>query len=150
MAWLGGFHLVRVPTLMSSSKVEIASRRRRKHAMPYGAAVREDGSVSFRIWAPSAASVQLVVNGNKEAALEMRRVESGYFELLTKDVPVGSQYQYLIDQNLLVPDPASRAQSDDVHGPSVVINPEGFFWQESDWKGRPWEEAIIYELHVGT
>jgi maltooligosyltrehalose trehalohydrolase len=136
---------------MSSSKVEIASRRRRKHAMPYGAAVDEDGTVSFRIWAPSAKTVQLVVNGNRDSGkFEMRPADSGFFELTTKEAQVGSKYQYLIDENLLVPDPASRSQSDDVHGPSVVINPDAYFWQDTNWKGRPWEEAVIYELHVGT
>jgi malto-oligosyltrehalose trehalohydrolase len=135
---------------MTSSNVEIASRTRRKHVMPYGAAVNDDGSVLFRLWAPSAVSVHLVVNGDSAGRSEMARTASGHFELLAKDVQVGLKYQYLIDQNLLVPDPASRAQSDDVHGPSVVIDPQEYFWQDSEWKGRPWEEAIIYELHVGT
>jgi malto-oligosyltrehalose trehalohydrolase len=31
-----------------------------------------------------------------------------------------------------------------------VCDPELFVWQDQDWHGRPWEEAVIYELHVGT
>ena len=37
-----------------------------------------------------------------------------------------------------------------MHGPSEVIDPAAFDWPEDDWRGRPWEEAVIYELHVGS
>jgi maltooligosyltrehalose trehalohydrolase len=49
-----------------------------------------------------------------------------------------------------VPDPASRFSPDDVHGPSVVIDPQRFEWTDDAWRGRPWEEAVVYELHVGA
>ena len=39
---------------------------------------------------------------------------------------------------------------EDVHGPSEVIDPHAFDWQDEAWRGRPWEEAVIYELHVGA
>ena len=39
---------------------------------------------------------------------------------------------------------------EDVHGPSEVIDAGAFDWKETNWRGRPWEEAVIYELHVGT
>ncbi len=57
---------------------------------------------------------------------------------------------YRLGTGQSVPDPASRAQVDDVHGPSLVIDPESYHWQHPDWRGRPWPEAVIYELHVGT
>jgi 1,4-alpha-glucan branching enzyme/maltooligosyltrehalose trehalohydrolase len=49
-----------------------------------------------------------------------------------------------------VPDPASRLQADDVHGPSVVIDPKAWDWRDEHWRGRPWHEAVIYELHLGS
>jgi maltooligosyltrehalose trehalohydrolase len=49
-----------------------------------------------------------------------------------------------------VPDPASRFQPEDVHGPSEVVDPRGYRWQHPDWCGRPWHETVLYELHVGT
>ena len=49
-----------------------------------------------------------------------------------------------------MPDPASRFNPLDVHGPSEVIAAGEFDWHDTGWKGRPWEEAVIYELHVGT
>ena len=52
--------------------------------------------------------------------------------------------------SLLVPDPASRRNPEDVHGPSEVVDPRAFDWPTTRWRGRPWHEAVIYELHVGT
>ncbi|MGI4756153.1 MAG: malto-oligosyltrehalose trehalohydrolase, partial [Janthinobacterium lividum] len=49
-----------------------------------------------------------------------------------------------------VPDPASRFQPDDVHGPSEVIDPSSYAWHDTAWQNRPWSEAVLYELHVGT
>jgi maltooligosyltrehalose trehalohydrolase len=49
-----------------------------------------------------------------------------------------------------VPDPASRFQPDDVHGPSEVWDPQAYRWANSRWRGRPWREAVIYELHIGA
>jgi malto-oligosyltrehalose trehalohydrolase/4-alpha-glucanotransferase len=37
-----------------------------------------------------------------------------------------------------------------VHGPSEVIDPAAYAWRDTGWRGRPWEEAIVYELHVGA
>src|SRR5690606_8029036 len=65
-------------------------------------------------------------------------------------VGAGTQYRYLIDGELEVPDPASRAQAGDVQQPSVVVDPDGYRWRNPDWRGRPWHETVLYELHVGT
>ena len=45
---------------------------------------------------------------------------------------------------------ASRYNPFDVHGASEVIAAGDFEWHDTGWKGRPWQEAVIYELHVGT
>ena len=42
------------------------------------------------------------------------------------------------------------SQPEDVHGPSEVIDPAHFPWTDDDWAGRPWNEAVIYDLHVGA
>jgi len=49
-----------------------------------------------------------------------------------------------------LPDPASRFNPEDVHAPSEVVDPGAFDWADDGWRGRPWREAVIYELHVGT
>ncbi len=52
---------------------------------------------------------------------------------------------------MTVPDPASRAQQADVNGPSIVIDPDVISrFTSGNGQGRPWEETVIYELHIGT
>ncbi|MEZ2410696.1 alpha-amylase family glycosyl hydrolase [Bosea sp. RCC_152_1] len=66
------------------------------------------------------------------------------------DVGAGTRYRFVGPDGSRFPDPASRYQPDDVLGASEVIDPGSFRWTDADWSGRPWEEAIIYELHIGT
>jgi malto-oligosyltrehalose trehalohydrolase len=82
--------------------------------------------------------------------LVLDRRDQGWFELTTHEAKPGAQYSFRIDDGREVPDPASRFQPQDVHGQSEVIDPAAFDWQDGDWHGRPWEEAVIYELHVGA
>ena len=114
--------------------------------MPFGAECRDDGTVRFRLWAPSAQSLALNLDGRE---LPVASIGEGWFELIT-EAGAGSQYKFQINGEQGVPDPASRFQPSGVHGPSAVINPNAFVWQNQNWRGRPWEEAVVYELHVGT
>jgi maltooligosyltrehalose trehalohydrolase len=122
---------------------------KRRHNMPFGAEYRDDGSVRFRLWAPAAHQVELCLAGSNMATpLEQR--DNGWFELITDAAKPGTRYRFRIDSGQEIPDPASRFQPEDVHGPSEVIDAETFDWKEQAWRGRPWEEAVIYELHVGA
>jgi maltooligosyltrehalose trehalohydrolase len=123
---------------------------RRNHVMPFGTELQEDGSVRFRLWAPKAQLVELCLDEGTGEHLPLNRLEQGWFELLTGAATSGSQYRFRIDGNTSVPDPASRFQPGDVDGPSQVINPQEFQWNDGAWRGRAWEEAVIYELHVGA
>src|ERR1700756_3848167 len=118
-----------------------------KHKMPFGAEVFDDGTVRFRLWAPKAQDVSVDVSSK---SLPMSRLENGWFELVTRDGRPGTLYQFTIDHQHRVADPASRYQPSGVHGPSQVVDPTAFTWENDNWRGRPWEEAVIYELHVGT
>jgi 1,4-alpha-glucan branching enzyme/maltooligosyltrehalose trehalohydrolase len=117
--------------------------------MSFGAECLEDGSVRFRLWAPAAERVGLCVAGS-EVRLPLERLQQGWFEVVTDVAKAGSLYKFQIDGGEEVPDPASRFQPGDVHGPSQVVDPYAFDWQDGDWRGRRWEEAVIYELHVGA
>lgn len=129
---------------------------KRRHNMPFGAECLEDGSVRFRLWAPAASRIDLaledqgVADGEAARPIPLQRVGQGWFELTTDAAKAGSRYRFRVDDKQEVPDPASRFQPEDVHGPSEVIDPESFDWQDDAWNGRPWAEAVIYELHVGT
>ena len=121
-----------------------------RHDMPFGAQRLEDGRWRFRLWAPAAGTVELQLpHGTGVRYTPMRPETEGWFALETAAAP-GIAYAYRIDGDLVVPDPASRAQFDDVHGPSVLVDPAAFAWEDGHWRGRPWEEAVIYELHTGT
>ncbi|MGE7367780.1 malto-oligosyltrehalose trehalohydrolase [Neorhizobium sp. NPDC001467] len=113
----------------------------------WGAEYVAAGEVRFRLWAPGQQEVKLRLDGEDTP---MTGAGDGWFEILATGVEPGTPYQYVLDDGLAIADPASRAQKADVHGPSLVIDPTAYPWQETDWRGRPWEEAVIYELHVGT
>ena len=121
---------------------------RHRHDMPFGAAPQPDGGIRFRLWAPGQQAITVVIDGGRD--LPLQPVGEGWFELTTHAARTGSHYAYRLPDGLLVPDPASRQQAEDVHGPSLVVDPEAYFWHATDWKGRPWSEAVLYELHVGT
>jgi malto-oligosyltrehalose trehalohydrolase len=101
--------------------------------------------VTFRLWAPGAKIVTLLCDDRHA----MDRSEDGWFTKTISDVPLGTHYKFRIDEEIDVPDPASRFQPNDVHGPSELIDPD-YNWQARDWTGRPWHECIFLELHVGT
>jgi maltooligosyltrehalose trehalohydrolase len=124
---------------------------KRRHSMPFGAECRDDGSVRFRLWAPAAHQVELCLAGsNSGTRLSLEHFDDGWFELVTDAAKPGTRYRFRIDGGQEVPDPASRFQPEDVHGPSEVIDPNAFGWKDDIWRGRRWEEAVIYELHVGA
>ena len=110
----------------------------------FGAQLTPEG-VRFRLWAPKAKRVELQL-GVDFLPMENR---AGWYELVEPRARPGSLYKYRIDGQHLVPDPASRFQPQDVDGPSEVIDPHAFRWKDG-WQGRPWREAVIYELHVGS
>jgi len=119
--------------------------------MPFGAEVREDARVRFRLWAPAARRVELYLGqGKDELALAMKAEADGWFALDTERAGPGTRYRYRIDGNWQIPDPASRSQPDGPHRASQVVDPRAWQWQDEDWHGRPWHEAVVYELHVGT
>lgn len=123
---------------------------KRQHHMPFGTSFRQDGQVRFNLWAPQREAVDLSLQrGGDEIVLPMEPEPAGWFRLDTDQAAAGDLYCFRIDE-LCVPDPASRFQPRDVHGPSQIVDPQAFDWQDHDWTGRPWEEAVVYELHVGS
>jgi len=114
-----------------------------------GAVYGPDGHCRFRVWAPRAREVAVRLVAPRERLLPLTRSAHGYFEAVFEDVEPGSRYFYRLDGRLERPDPASRFQPEGVHGPSEVMDPR-FPWEDSDWRGLPLEDHLIYELHVGT
>lgn len=117
------------------------------HSLPWGAEL-VDGGARFKLWAPAQDELALLTENG--ARIPMTKARDGWFEVTTDAVPAGTGYQFVLADGIRVPDPASRAQMNDVHGMSRLVDPRSYAWRTPDWKGRPWEEAIVYELHTGT
>ncbi|MDB5807916.1 MAG: malto-oligosyltrehalose trehalohydrolase [Betaproteobacteria bacterium] len=123
---------------------------KRRHSMPFGAEVN-GGVGRFRLWAPSASQVALELSHARGRHVQPLTAENdGWYSATVSNIVEAAHYRYRIDDRISVPDPASRSNPQDVHGPSALVDPCRFEWPADEWRGRPWEEAVIYELHVGT
>jgi malto-oligosyltrehalose trehalohydrolase len=114
--------------------------------MTFGANLIGADRTRFRIWAPSQSEISVAVEG--APAAPMARREGGWFEAEV-NCSAGARYRYILQDGTAIPDPAARAQVGDIHGASVVIDPSSYQWRHPDWRGRPWHDAVIYELHAG-
>lgn len=117
------------------------------HRYSFGPIVSEQG-VTFRLWAPKQQRMRLVVYG--AGPQTMTATTDGWHVLDVEKAGPGSYYNFMLPNDLLVPDPASRFQPYDVHGPSEVVEADTFAWLADNWQGRPWTESVIYEAHIGT
>jgi maltooligosyltrehalose trehalohydrolase len=111
----------------------------------FGASLTTDGA-SFRLWAPAARRVDLLLDQPHPMLLN----KDGWFSLHISGVKAGTRYKFRIDDEIDVPDPASAFQPADVSGPSEVIDHASYRWRATDWRGRPWQETVVTESHVGT
>lgn len=115
------------------------------NARQFGPKLTDDGA-RFRLWAPAAKRVDVML----EQPHALTRDENGWFSAEILGVKAGASYKFRIDDEIDVPDPASAFQPDDVAGPSEVVDHAAYQWRATDWRGRPWQEAVITEAHVGT
>ena len=123
-------------------------------AKAFGATFGPNGAVQFRFWAPRAGKVRVAIHSEERRGdavlLEMSSVSEGFHELTVPQIKPGTRYEYVLEDGIRVPDPASRYQPDDVHGPSEVIDSGSYDWRCTAWQGRPWHEAVVYEIHIGA
>jgi malto-oligosyltrehalose trehalohydrolase len=111
----------------------------------FGVKLTKDGA-RFRLWAPVAKRVDVLLD--KPHAL--RRGDDGWFSADIAGIKAGTLYKFRIDDAVDIPDPASAFQPLDVAGPSEVIDHSNYQWRAGDWRGRPWQEAVLIETHVGA
>jgi 1,4-alpha-glucan branching enzyme/maltooligosyltrehalose trehalohydrolase len=126
---------------------------KRVHEMPFGAQVRPGGGVRFRLWAPGAKAASVALydsHGAQPTQVAASRDSEGWWEALAPQAGDGQLYHWRIDDELNVPDPASRHNPHGVHAPSRVVDPGAFQWDDQAWTGRPWHEVVLYEMHVGA
>ena len=130
------------------------TRLRCEHRMPFGAQAVDPGNrlggYDFSLWAPTQQRIEVVLVGDAGDKRYYPCSEAyGWHRCRVTRARPGDRYFFRLGGDREVPDPASRFNAEDVHGPSVLTVPTDFAWDE-DWRGRPWEEAVVYELHVGT
>lgn len=117
---------------------------RHNHAMRFGAEYHE-GAARFRLWAPACDSVALRIEGQPDRPMQPQ--PDGWWQIEHACRP-GARYRFVLADGLAIPDPASRAQAEGVHGWSLVVDPQAYAWQH-ETSARPWHEAVIWEAHAG-
>ena len=118
-------------------------------SVPLGATYLGEGRCHFLVWAPGAQKAEVHVVGASDRTILMERQDRGYHQVLAEGVAPGTRYYYRLDGRTERPDPASRYQPEDVHGPSEVVD-LSFEWRDAGWMGPELADYIIYELHVGA
>lgn len=114
-----------------------------------GASCLDGRRCQFLVWAPKADSVDVHLISPVERVERMQRDAHGYWSAVLDDVLPGATYYYRLDGEDR-PDPASRFQSEGVHGPSTVVDPGTYHWNDASWHGLNRHDLVTYELHVGT
>ena len=115
--------------------------------LPFGATLLGPDRTRFRLWAPGQHDVAVEIDGL--GSVPMARDAEGWFEAEAGCGAV-ARYRYRLGDGLAVPDPAARAQAGDVHDASLVIDPRAYRWRHPGWRGRKWQETVLYELHAGV
>ena len=113
-----------------------------------GAIRAEGGETVFRLWAPNAEDVRLVLPQRDERH-DMRRERRGYWSASVPGLEPSDRYAYSVNGGPLRPDPASRFQPEGPHAPSAIMDPE-FAWTDDAWRNGPLERHVFYELHIGA
>ena len=111
-----------------------------------GVHVVGDGATEFRVWAPRASAVSVRL---AEALHQLEPAGGGVFEavLPARD---GDDYWVVLDGAHELPDPCSRFQPEGSRGPSRVVDPRRFAWEDGDRTVTELDDLVLYELHVGA
>jgi maltooligosyltrehalose trehalohydrolase len=117
--------------------------------MKIGSHVLPDGNQEFKVWAPLKEKMFLHVVQPFDKKIEMQKDDGGYFHA-TVETDDLCRYFLVPEGKQEFPDPASQFQPEGVHGPSEVVDHSAYKWNDSNWKGIPFGELILYELHIGT
>jgi maltooligosyltrehalose trehalohydrolase len=129
-----------------------------KRRLPVGAEMQPEGGAHFRVWAPRRRRVAVVLEGGagptagrERSTFELTAEGDGYFSGLVADAQAGMRYRFRLDDDPTpYPDPASRFQPEGPHGPSQLIDPTRFEWNDGAWRGVPPTGQVLYEMHIGT
>jgi maltooligosyltrehalose trehalohydrolase len=138
---------------MSYSTRKIRQVQRR---YPIGAELIGPEQTHFRVWAPKARHVNLVLQDsaakNPRETFHALEAEEGDYFSGHANAGADARYRFCVNNNFY-PDPASRFQPAGPHGPSCIVDPAQFRWTDSHWPGPAaagLKGQVIYEMHIGT
>ncbi|MBE9464255.1 malto-oligosyltrehalose trehalohydrolase [Dyadobacter subterraneus] len=109
----------------------------------------DKGLANVVLWAPEANRVEILLL-SRNIKIPLISEEYGYWTLETDLIAPGELYEFILDNDKQLPDPASLSQPKGVHGPSQAIDIRNFSWTDTNWKNIPLKDYITYELHTGT
>jgi maltooligosyltrehalose trehalohydrolase len=142
-------------TLENEQRAAPPRKRGTERRYPIGAELIGPNETHFRVWAPKAKHVDLVLEQGtdknaKRTFHPLEAEEGGYFSA-SASVGAGGLYRFRVNEaDHLHPDPASRFQPEGPHGPSQVVDPGQFAWTDSKWPGVKLKGQVMYEMHIGT
>jgi len=134
---------------MESRSTMLDSDETYRRRFPIGAEILRGGGVHFRVWASNCSEVEVVFEGDLDP-FRLKAEPAGYFSGVSVDVGPGSRYRLRLDGGSAVPDMASRFQPEGPHGPSEIIDPTHYRWNDAAWTGPRWDDLVLYEMHIGT
>ncbi len=105
------------------------------------------GTHTFRVWAPSAQDrVELCLGSQR---LPMSTDADGWWQV-EAPARAGARYAFAVDGGPERPDPRSLSQPEGPHDRSALVDLSAHQWSDGDWRGIAREDAVVYELHIGT
>jgi 1,4-alpha-glucan branching enzyme len=112
------------------------------------------GGVAFRVWAPFASSVCATGTFNhwSPSAHPFASEGNGYWSVEVPGAGIGDEYQFVIrngTQSLLWHKNPYASEVVNSSGNAIIHDPN-FDWTGDTFVMPPWNELVIYEMHVGT
>jgi 1,4-alpha-glucan branching enzyme len=108
--------------------------------------------VTFRTWAPNAASVTVAgsFNGWNTGSLPLISEGGGVWSRDITTAAVGHPYKFVINGTLWRRDPYSKQLEGTGTRNSIIHNAAAFAWGTNDFVMPPPNELVIYEMHIGA
>lgn len=147
--WYVGVYGRKSSTLwVGAKRYQDAAQRPGMGSIPY------DGGTTFRVWAPNADTVNIAgqFNNWSSSLAQLVSENNGFWSLDYRNAVPTHEYKYVIrngNQTLWKIDPQSEQVTNSV-GNSVIFDPDAFTWNDNSFNMKPWNELVIYEMHVGT
>ena len=101
----------------------------------------------FRVWAPKATKAAVETARGR---FTMSKQPGGWYEAEVASARNGDDYWFILDDGERLPDPRTQSQPSGIAGPSRLVDHDEFNWRHDAWKVTAFDQAIVYELHVGT